>query len=39
MIVRCAICGFVGTIHEYVDFTKGDRSLPEVWLCDECPKR
>jgi len=34
--VSCALCGYVGFVHEYNIWTATDHRLPEVWMCDVC---
>ena len=35
MIVRCAMCGWDGHIHQYEVWDRRD-TFPTVWICDVC---
>ena len=36
MLVDCAICGFMGDVHDYHRWYNKNRRYPVLWICDLC---
>ena len=36
MMCQCAICGFIGHVHDYHQWESEDRRYPALWICDVC---